>query len=79
MAVCLSAWVWVCLAEMLCVSQDKLVFVRSIHKTQSASQNDIFGKNGKGACYVAGTDFWICVGLQQPTSSLCLSVSHSLS
>lgn len=60
--VCLSAWVWVCLEER-CYAW----------LGTSASPNRRLG-NGKGAYYDPGPEFWICVGLQQPTSGLCLSV-----
>lgn len=64
--------------ETLCVTQDKLVFVRTAHKTQRASQNHSLGKMEKEHIMIPAPEFWLCVGLQWPTSGLCLKVSPSL-
>lgn len=43
--------------EMLCTTQDKLVFVRVVHNTQSASQSHSLGKMERGAYYDPGPEF----------------------
>lgn len=79
MAVCRSAWVWVCLAETPCVSRDRLVFIRGLHKTQSASKNDIWGKMKKGHVIVLAQNskyVWASSGQQAASVFQWATASH---